>query len=62
MPDDGSPRAEEARKTYRERWREHGDALADLARQYGWTIVTHRTDKTATSAVLALYRALARDV
>ena len=55
-------RAEEARKTYRERWQEHGDALADLARQYGWTIVTHRTDKTATSAVLALYRALARDV
>ena len=41
---------------------DEADALADLARQYGWTIVTHRTDKTATSAVLALYRALARDV
>jgi uncharacterized protein (DUF58 family) len=55
-------RAEEARSTYRERWAQHGDALSDLARQYGWTLITHRTDRTATSAVLALYRALARDV
>ncbi|MBR9824712.1 MAG: DUF58 domain-containing protein [Alphaproteobacteria bacterium] len=54
-------RAEEARKTYRERWREHGANLESLARNHGWTLVTHRTDKPATSAVLALYRALARD-
>lgn len=54
-------RAEEARKTYRERWREHGANLEGLARNHGWTLVTHRTDKPATSAVLALYRALARD-
>ncbi|MAC88947.1 MAG: hypothetical protein ACJAU5_000598 [Maricaulis maris] len=55
-------RAEEARSAYRQRWAEHGARLADLARQYGWTLVTHRTDRPATSAVLALYRALAREV
>ena len=55
-------RAEEARSTYRERWAKHSDTLASLARQYGWTMVTHRTDRPATSAVLALYRALAKDV
>ncbi|WP_300529226.1 DUF58 domain-containing protein [Maricaulis sp.] len=54
-------RAEEARKTYRTRWREHGEALAELARSRGWALVTHRTDRPATSAVLALYRALARE-
>jgi uncharacterized protein (DUF58 family) len=55
-------RAEEARQAYRDRWRRHGDGLLALARQYGWTVITHRTDKPATSAVLALYRALARDI
>ena len=55
-------RAEEARKAYRERWLEHGERLAELARRFGWALVTHRTDKPATNAVLALYRALARDV
>jgi len=54
-------RAEEARSTYRQRWAEHGAALEALARRFGWSLVTHRTDRTATSAVLALYRALARD-
>lgn len=55
-------RAEEARKAYRTRWQEHGDRLADLARSFGWTLVTHRTDRPATQAVLALHRALARDI
>lgn len=55
-------RAEEARSTYAERWARHGEALLALARRRGWTLITHRTDRPATSAVLALYRALARDV
>lgn len=55
-------RAEEARSTYRQRWKEHGLALDELARRHGWSLVTHRTDRPATSAVLALYRALAKDV
>ena len=55
-------RAEEARKAYRERWAEHGTRLSALARRFGWTLITHRTDRPATSAVLSLYRTLARDV
>lgn len=55
-------RAEEARTVYRQRWHDHGAAIEALARQHGWTLVTHRTDRPATSAVLSLYRALARDV
>lgn len=55
-------RAEEARKAYRERWAEHGTRLNALARRFGWTLITHRTDRPATSAVLSLYRTLARDV
>lgn len=54
-------RAEEARNVYRKRWQEHGANLEALARRHGWTLVTHRTDRPATSAVLALYRALAKD-
>ncbi len=54
-------RAEEARSVYRKRWQEHGANLEALARRHGWTLVTHRTDRPATSAVLALYRALAKD-
>ena len=55
-------RAEEARSAYQARWKRHGAAVADLARLQGWTLVTHRTDKPATQAVLALHRALSRDV
>lgn len=54
-------RAEEAGKTYRKRWLEHGEALAELTSRTGWTLVTHRTDRPATQAVLALYRALTRE-
>ena len=55
-------RAEEARNAYRERWAEHGERLSALARQFGWTMITHRTDRPATSAVLSLFKTLARDV
>ena len=55
-------RAEEARKAYRERWQEQGERLTALARQFGWTLITHRTDRPATSAVLSLYKTLAQDV
>ncbi|WP_138511868.1 DUF58 domain-containing protein [Maricaulis alexandrii] len=55
-------RAEEARKAYRERWQEQGERLTAMARQFGWTLITHRTDRPATSAVLSLYKTLAQDV
>lgn len=51
-------RAEDARTAYREAWSHHGAQLNDLARQYGWRLITHRTDRPAASAVLALYQAL----
>lgn len=55
-------RAEEARKVYRQRWDRQGEALDALARRAGWTVVTHRTDRPATDALLALYTALAGEV
>ncbi|MAK63232.1 MAG: DUF58 domain-containing protein [Maricaulis sp.] len=55
-------RAEEARKAYRARWQEQGERLTAIARQFGWTLITHRTDRPATSAVLSLYKTLAQDV
>jgi uncharacterized protein (DUF58 family) len=51
-------RAEDARMRYREIWREHSGALEAVARKAGWTLITHRTDRPAASAVLALYQAL----
>jgi uncharacterized protein (DUF58 family) len=51
-------RAEDARARYGEVWAEHGAALHDVARRAGWTLITHRTDRPAASAVLALYQAL----
>lgn len=51
-------RAEDARSEYRAAWARHGVALSGLARQMGWTLVTHRTDRPAASAVMALYQAL----
>lgn len=61
-PASGQPlllgRAEDARARYREVWAEHGAALHEVARRAGWTLITHRTDRPAVSAVLALYQAL----
>lgn len=52
-------RAEDARDAYRTVWAEHGAALAQMARQAGWTLLTHRTDRPAGPAVMALHQALA---
>ncbi|PWE16726.1 DUF58 domain-containing protein [Marinicauda salina] len=52
-------RAESAREAYHEVWRRHGAALEDVARTAGWTLITHRTDRPAASAVLALHQSLA---
>lgn len=51
-------RAEEARAAYLDRWADHGAALMDIARRGGWRLITHRTDRPAAAAVLALYQAL----
>lgn len=59
----GSPlifgRAEDAREDYRRIWAEHGAALHAMARKAGWRLLTHRTDRPAGIAVLALHQALA---
>lgn len=52
-------RAEDARSVYQKRWTEHGEQLDALARQRGWVMVTHRTDKPASIPVMAIYQALA---
>lgn len=52
-------RAETARDAYRGLWSEHGAALGDVARKAGFTLITHRTDRPAASAVLSLYQAIA---
>jgi uncharacterized protein (DUF58 family) len=52
-------KAEEARRAYGEVWARHGARLQDMARRLGWTLMTHRTDRPAASAVLAIYQALA---
>lgn len=45
-------------RDYREKFTAHRDALTNLARAAGWTLVTHRTDKPAQTALLSLYTAL----
>lgn len=54
-------RAEDAREGYRRIWAEHGAGLAAMARKAGWTLLTHRTDRPAGTAVLALHQALTPD-
>jgi uncharacterized protein (DUF58 family) len=51
-------RAEGVRGAYRERFRAHGEAIATLARRFGWTYLAHRTDKSADLALIALYAAI----
>lgn len=53
-------RAQDARGEYRRLWAEHGEALAAIARKAGWTLITHRTDRPASTAVMALFQALER--
>lgn len=43
---------------YRERFIAHRRSLEDAARRYDWTFIAHRTDRSAGSALLALYSAL----
>jgi uncharacterized protein (DUF58 family) len=53
------PRVEALRAGYLERLAALQAALSGFARQSGWTFVTHRTDRTPTTALLALWGGLA---
>lgn len=51
-------RAESVRDAYCERFRAHAQAVANLARRFGWTYLSHRTDNSPQLALIALYAAI----
>jgi uncharacterized protein (DUF58 family) len=53
-------RVETIRSQYTASLQRHRDGLMALTRSMGWTFATHRTDRATTTALLALYGALAR--
>jgi uncharacterized protein (DUF58 family) len=55
-------RAESVRESYRVRFRAHSEAVAALARRYGWTYLAHRTDRSAELALIALYAAIGGEI
>jgi uncharacterized protein (DUF58 family) len=48
-------RTEDVAAAYAERFAAHSAALGALARSAGWSLTRHRTDRSAQSALLALY-------
>jgi uncharacterized protein (DUF58 family) len=51
-------RAESVRSAYRARFLAHGEAVAALARRFGWRHLAHRTDQNPERALIALYAAI----
>ncbi len=54
-------RVETVRDDYRQRFQQHRDGLAAIARGVGWTLGYHRTDRQPHLALLALHAALTAD-
>lgn len=54
-------RAEALRDEYISRLAAHREALRDIARAAGWTLLIHHTDRPPEEALLTLYMALAHD-
>jgi uncharacterized protein (DUF58 family) len=52
-------RVESVRAEYRDRLVAHREGLMALARGFGWSFMTHHTDRPPQTALLALYAALA---
>jgi hypothetical protein len=50
------------RDEYRAAMAAHQRGLEALARQTGWTLATHRTDRPAEAPLLALFLALSQGV
>ncbi|MCL2385356.1 MAG: DUF58 domain-containing protein [Alphaproteobacteria bacterium] len=46
--------AERLRDTYQQRLMQHRDSIASIARYANWSMMTHRTDRPATEALLML--------
>ena len=53
-------RVETIRSQYEARLQRHREGLMALTQALGWSFATHRTDRATTTALLALYTALAR--
>jgi uncharacterized protein (DUF58 family) len=51
-------RVEDIRDAYRDAMARHQQALAAIARSFGWTLIRHRTDQPPNQALLAMYAAL----
>lgn len=51
-------RAEHLRAAYRRKMAEQKEMIANLCRRRNWTFATHRTDRPAQTALLALYGAM----
>lgn len=51
-------RAETAREEYKAKLAAHHDAIAQVAKRLGWTLIRHRTDAPATQALNAIYQTL----
>ena len=51
-------RAESVGEAYRNRFRAHGEMIADTALHLGWTVTSHRTDHAPLSALIALHGAI----
>jgi uncharacterized protein (DUF58 family) len=54
------PRVEALRGDYQAALAAHVAGLADIARQVGWTFLTHRTDRPPETTLLALFMAFSK--
>ncbi len=54
-------RAETAQEDYQARLAHHNAKISNTAARLGWTLIRHRTNEPATSALNALYQALGGD-
>ncbi len=61
-PEDGAywiaDRAESLRERYQAKLQAHRDALADVARRLGWTLMVHHTDRSPAEPLLSLVKRL----
>ena len=56
------PHVESLRDDYRTELARHRDGLRALARRYGWSVITHRTDRPPEQALMSLYLQLSETV
>lgn len=55
-------RAERAQASYQQKFMAHCEAIENMAKHLGWTLIRHRTDRPATEALTALYLTLSGEL